>query len=124
MKIGGGLLIAVAALIALRGHYEIAVPMVMVGLGMYGKDLLPPGALGKFGKATEGEHPRSQVPVAKGNMSRAEALQVLGLVGNPTENEIRETHKKLLKDFHPDKGGSDYLASKINQAKDVLLKSG
>ena len=56
-----------------------------------------------------------------GAMSREEALAVLGLRAGATEDEIKSAHKRLMKEFHPDKGGSDYLAAKINAAKDVLL---
>ena len=54
-------------------------------------------------------------------MSVGEALQVLGLKQGASEADIRTAHKKLLKDFHPDAGGTDYLAAKINTAKDILL---
>lgn len=54
-------------------------------------------------------------------MSRAEALAVLGLKDGATADQIRAAHRRLMKEFHPDRGGSDYLATKINQAKDVLL---
>jgi DnaJ domain len=54
-------------------------------------------------------------------MSRAEALAVLGLREGATADEVRTAHRRLMKEFHPDRGGSDYLAAKINQAKDVLL---
>lgn len=56
-----------------------------------------------------------------GAMTRDEALAVLGLKQGATPEDIKTAHKRLMKDFHPDKGGSDYLASKINAAKDVLL---
>ena len=54
-------------------------------------------------------------------MTRAEALKVLGLPDDASEDDIRAAHRKLIISNHPDKGGSDYLASKINEAKDVLL---
>lgn len=54
-------------------------------------------------------------------MTREEALAVLGLKDGATVGDVKAAHKRLMKDFHPDLGGSDYLAAKINQAKDVLL---
>ncbi len=58
---------------------------------------------------------------AAAGMSRAEALKVLGLTEGASADDIRAAHKRLMKQVHPDRGGSDYLASKINEAKDVLL---
>ena len=54
-------------------------------------------------------------------MSRQEAYSVLGLKPGASNDDIKAAHKRLMKDFHPDKGGSDYLAAKINAAKDILL---
>jgi curved DNA-binding protein CbpA len=47
----------------------------------------------------------------------------LGLKNGATPDDIKAAHKRLMKEFHPDKGGSDYLAAKINAAKDVLIPS-
>ncbi|MGB9142697.1 MAG: DnaJ domain-containing protein [Aestuariivirga sp.] len=55
-------------------------------------------------------------------MSGDEALAVLGLKPGATSEDIKNAHRRLMKDFHPDRGGSDYLAAKINQAKDILLQ--
>jgi DnaJ-domain-containing protein 1 len=57
-----------------------------------------------------------------GSMTRDEAFSVLGLKPNATQQDIKDTHRRLMKEFHPDRGGSDYLAAKINQAKDILLQ--
>ncbi|MBT4520817.1 MAG: molecular chaperone DnaJ [Halieaceae bacterium] len=53
-------------------------------------------------------------------MSRKEALLVLGLGENASTEDIVSAHRKLMQKLHPDRGGNDYLAAKINQAKDLL----
>jgi len=62
-------------------------------------------------------------PPSSGRMSRAEALKVLGLEESAGEEEIRAAHRRLILQAHPDKGGTSYLAAKINEAKDILLGS-
>ena len=54
-------------------------------------------------------------------MQRAEALSILGLEGEPDSEAIVNAHRHLMQKLHPDRGGNDYLAAKINQAKDILL---
>jgi hypothetical protein len=58
----------------------------------------------------------------RGAMSRTEALLVLGLAEGATKRDIVRAHRELIRKVHPDTpGGSTYLASQINQARDVLL---
>ena len=54
-------------------------------------------------------------------MTREEAYEILGLEVNASAGDIKEAHRKLMDKNHPDHGGSNFLATKINQAKDVLL---
>ena len=58
------------------------------------------------------------------SMEKKEAMEILGVTENSTELEIKESHKRLISKLHPDKGGSQHLASKVNAAKDILLKKG
>jgi len=71
--------------------------------------------------AQAGSEQQRRAHGASGGMSRAEALAVLGLKDGCTAAEIRDAHKRMMKSAHPDAGGSDYLAAKVNEAKDVLL---
>lgn len=62
-------------------------------------------------------------PVSEGTMSRAEALEILGLSEGASDMEIQEAYKRLMSRVHPDLEGSGWLAAKLNQARDVLQGS-
>lgn len=195
-KLGGGALVLVAAVLALRGALTTALPLFLLGMALIGINLpfgqnfgfgrdkatnqasrvvtsllamelqhdsgrmdgeilagplqgrklstLSDTELRQFHRATQQVADQSRLlfeawldrnktswreawgeagasPSGGGKMSRDEAYAVLGLKAGASVDEIKAAHRRLMKDFHPDKGGSDYLAAKVNQAKDVLL---
>lgn len=66
------------------------------------------------------EPPKS--PRQSGQMSRAQALDVLGLEVGAQPDDIEAAYKALIVKNHPDQGGTDWLAAQLNEARDVLMR--
>ena len=119
---GGLLLAAVAIALALTGRVALA---FLVGGGawvlLFGT--VPPWNRPDYGLGSgqSDEGRRTSGPPPSGRMTRSEALKVLGLEQNASESDVRAAHRRLIQQTHPDKGGTSYLAAKINEAKEVLI---
>ena len=115
---------ALFAWIAALGGLSLALLLILTGKGG-----IALGALTLFGpliyqkwQAARGRRVGGGAPPrASSQMSRQEAYDVLGLHPGASEAEIREAHRRLMRGAHPDAGGSDWLAVRINQARDILL---
>ena len=68
-----------------------------------------------------GEEPRQAPPASSSDITVEEAYAILGLAPGADAEAIKAAHHRLMMQLHPDHGGTDYLATKINRARDVLL---
>lgn len=107
----GGLSLALLLVLTGRGG------MALTGLLLFGPLLWQRWKTGRLGPSPFSA-PGQRTNAA---MTREEAYDVLGLQPGATEQEIRAAHRRLMRGAHPDGGGSDWLASRVNQARDVLL---
>lgn len=71
-------------------------------------------------RSNSNSQPGSAPPSEGSKMTTEEALAVLGLAQGASEQDVIDAHRKMMQKIHPDRGGSDYLAAKINQAKETL----
>ena len=118
------ILLAALALI-LSGLWPVAMSL-LGGLAVYGRPILRAFGLWqtvkRFRKPNANSNSNANNPSQSTvSMDKAQARKILEVEANASKEDIIMAHKRLMAKNHPDKGGSTYLASLINQARDMLL---
>ena len=132
VKWGGLVILLIAAILLLRaglpliaaavGGLGVLLPRAMQLLRFFGMIKMFRGVFGGKRTASGAQGQRSASASAAGSMTKAKAAEILGVKEGATPKEIKTRYQHLMKQVHPDKGGSEHFASQLNEAKDVLLK--
>lgn len=127
---GAAIVLLITMAVTGRMHWLFALVGALLpfvrGLFGIGLQLLP---LWMQRKKSDGQPNHSAPPPPNQiAMDVREAMEILGLKGDIHSGEIsaqmiNDAHRRLIQKMHPDRGGSDYLAAKINQARDILLST-
>ena len=128
-----GVVVLVLLVLAVTGRIDAALAgfaalmvwgmrvLSMIQMGKRFTDMFKKTRDGGSEQAGAGEgQPRRPQP----NMSAEEAYSILGLKPGASDDDIKAAYRRVIGQLHPDRGGTDYLAAKVNQAKDVLLNRG
>lgn len=123
-----GIAIAVLGILAITGRLNLITALIGGLVALTPKALqllrfLP--LINRFRQQTNqqstGQQNRQQASTNKGAMDKGQACEILGIKPDASKEEIIAAHRRMMQKVHPDRGGSDYLAAQINQAKDTLL---
>jgi len=109
--LGGAVAVLVVLSLLVRGGAAALLPIGLV--------LLP--LLFRYWQERESIQADQSQPPARVTLEREEAYKVLGLQPGASREAIKAAHRRLMQRVHPDHGGSDELAARVNKAKDLLL---
>jgi hypothetical protein len=123
----GRLFISTAPATLARAVRWLAALLVALAIGVLayaGREALAAALVPAFLAALLRWRPSGGPPIDEGGatMTRAEALRILDLAEGASDDAIRDAHRRLMVRIHPDRGGSTFLAAKLNEARDVLLR--
>jgi hypothetical protein len=127
-RAGGVAVLVAATFLAVRGEWVAALPLALMGFGLLG--WMPQLSMGNSdragtGRGEDAQHgadARQRAARGSGKMTEDEAYKILGLQPGASTDDIGHAYRSLMKKLHPDQGGTTYLAARINEAKDVLLR--
>ncbi len=112
-------LLAVAAVMFAAKLFPVALMILVAAGGVTAIELWSDRHVKAASIMTPGAGPAA--PPVRAAMTVIEAAAVLGIAADAGEDEVKAAHRKLIAQLHPDKGGTDYLAAQINEARRVML---
>ena len=120
-----GAIIAVLGGLAITGHLNIITALIASLVALLPRALQLLKYLPFISRLYQQnrQHGQSSQPPPRGKqaMTSEQAMEILGLKPGYTKQDVIQAHRRMMRKVHPDRGGSDYLAAQINQAKDTLL---
>jgi hypothetical protein len=112
-------LLAVATVMFAAKLFPLALMILVAAGGVTAIELWRDRAIKSMNDMTPGA---GRTPTAGAKLGVEEAAAILGVTVDASDDEVRTAHKKLISQLHPDKGGTDYLAAKINDARNFMLE--
>lgn len=123
-----GIVLSILAILAITGHLNLITAVIAGAVALIPKLLqyaryLPLISSMYQKHRNPNSQQQTQTPPMRGKqkMSTDEAIAVLSLKPGYSNQDVIIAHRRMMQKVHPDRGGSDYLAAQINQAKEVLL---